>query len=409
MMAVSDLGWQIDHPASARASRVGPHVTSADNPRRITFRTRDIADLMAGAMWLIHTGNAGTLPDVPIVLWHGLRDPKAAFGSPNSDHKGGVASDHNWLDHPWEVATGVAAYDRHMNDPKHHDAHRVFEAVEARLTAPGHRPAVRWGGRPWATDAGWTAYRRGYRDCMHWVIGTTDPVRIRAAADHLRTWFAPPHSEAHVKTYQRRLGIADDGQWGPGSVAAMRTEQRRLGVPATGLPGDVATLAAWAREDADPRKSFDPAVLAQVEQSLDALGYAGVDVWAKTRAYQQDHGLDPADGLPRAPTREHLEDTMTTLPEQIAAAVWAHRIGKEDAAARSWLRGGNLKAGRAQSASQEAAATIVGQDAAIKALTEALATQQQINPQQLEDAVNRAMTNALAGLKADVTLTIEEA
>src|SRR5690606_23530741 len=142
------------------------------NPRHIGFRNHATANLLAAAMWLIHTGNGGKYPDYHVYHWHGIRPLSAGFGSDNSDHHAGVAMDLNWLEHPWEVRTGITAYNRHMvvDDTQH----KMFASVEDRLTVPGKLPVVRWCGRSWKTDMGWTAYAPGNRDCMHWVIGTRD-------------------------------------------------------------------------------------------------------------------------------------------------------------------------------------------------------------------------------------------
>lgn len=256
-MPVSDLGWQsIDKP---NAFRVGPHVPNSTSPRLIGFRDNDVADILATSMWLLRTGNGGKYPDIRINNWHGHRDKNAPFGARNSDHHAGVADDKNGAKHPWEVAVGVSAYEAHMANPALKLEHECMASVEKRLTPPGALPVARWCGIPWRTDMGWTAYARGYRDCMHWVIGTTNRARISAAAKHVRSFFVPPRTVEDIKNIQKRIGVAADGDYQDKSIAAMRKEQKRLGVPATGLPGDVATRKAWAKEDATSKPSPAPA------------------------------------------------------------------------------------------------------------------------------------------------------
>ena len=257
VIATTGQGWTVHRPQPAGASRPGPHAANASNPRAISFRTTDIADLHAGMMWLVHTGNGGRLPDVPVRLWHGSRPLDAGFGSQNSDHKAQVASDINWDLHLWEQATGRYAYEkRDINNPILAGQHALFAAVEARLTVPGKRPVLRWCGRVWLNTRGW-GYPVGYRDCMHWVIeGPPDTARIAEAATRLRSWFVPPRTVDDVKAWQSRINsrakkiglstpLALDGSFGPKSVAGMRRLQKWLGVTATGLPGDVATWRAW--------------------------------------------------------------------------------------------------------------------------------------------------------------------
>lgn len=311
-MTTSDLGWTIAHDPARRTSRVGPHLVTGGNPRRIAFRDRDVADLLAATMWLLHVDAA------PVVLWHGLRDPAATFGSPNSDHKAGVAMDVNWSAHPWERTVGTAAYDRHMSTRSLRAEHEAFAQVEARMTPPGARPVVRWCGRPWTTDAGWTAYPRGYRDCMHWVIGTTDRTRIRAAAAHLRTWFRPPATEGDVRTLQRLVRVTPDGLWGPASTGAMRTLQRALGVPPTGLPGDEATRTALAHDlGLDPTATYPD--LEDTMSKIDEL----LDEVRATKALARQ-------------TRDEVRAT----PKRTARAVWARTL--YGFAAHWWLRRGSL-------------------------------------------------------------------
>ena len=289
VIATTNQGWTVHRPQLSGARRPGPHATNASNPREITFRDAAVADLHSAAMWLIHTGNGGRLPDVPVRLWHGSRPLDASFGSDRSDHKAQVAMDINWDVHLWEEATGRAAYEKNdIHNPRLADDHRLFAAVEARLVVPGQRPVVRWCGLAWLNTRGW-GYPVGYRDCMHWTIeGPPDYGRINAAVAHLHTWFVPPRTTGDVIAWQERVGTTTDGSWGVASVAAMRRLQRDLGVPATGLPGDLATWRAWkAKTTTTPptgslTMSDVKTILARLD-TLDAkVGRVPRDVWQRT-------------------------------------------------------------------------------------------------------------------------------
>lgn len=240
----SDLGWTITSDIPT-AKRVAPHIIGNGNGREIWFRNNATADLLVATMWMIHTGCGGRRKDYPVVYFHGFRPRSADFGSPNSDHKAGVAFDVNWHEHPWERTIGTAKYDAHMSSSAYKTSHALFDAVEKFMTPPNSRPIVRWCGRPWKTPAGWTAYPRGYRDCMHWVIEAPDWKRINAARDWLHTWFVPPRTVEDIKAWQRRVGAKADGLWNAGSIKAMRAYQKKMGVRQTGLPGDKATWAAY--------------------------------------------------------------------------------------------------------------------------------------------------------------------
>lgn len=253
----SDLGWTITSDAPT-AKRVAPHIIGSGNGREIWFRNNATADLLVATMWLIHTGCGGRRKDYPVLYFHGFRPRAADFGSPNSDHKAGVAFDVNWHEHPWERSVGKAKYDAHMSSSAHKTSHALFDAVEKFMTPPNSRPIVRWCGRPWKTPAGWTAYSRGYRDCMHWVIEAPDWKRINAARDWLHTWFVPPRTVADIKAWQRRVGTADDGLWNAGSIKAMRAYQKKMGVRQTGLPGDKATWTAYKNSLKKPEPEPEP-------------------------------------------------------------------------------------------------------------------------------------------------------
>lgn len=247
IIATSALGWDIENPQVFTASRPGPHYANAYDQREIWFRNPAVADLLAATMWLIHTGNAGQYPDVYVESWHGARALEAQNGTDNSDHKAGSAMDVNGADHPWEPLIGSTKFNAHMNSTYYANDHRVFAAVQQRMVAPNLRPVVRW-----AADTSWkntsgAGYKYGIRDCMHWVIEEPDHPRIERHAEWLHTWFVPPRNVEDIKAFQRAIGVTADGQFGNGSKAATRRVQRLLGVPATGLPGDVATLRALMR------------------------------------------------------------------------------------------------------------------------------------------------------------------
>src|SRR5690606_21673237 len=101
-------------------------------------------------------------------------------------------------------------------------------------------------------------------------------------------------------------------------------------------------------------------------------------------------------------------DQLVEAVDGIPRDVWAHLIGKEQEPARSWLRGGNLKAGRAQAAAQDAATLIAAQGAALDALTAAVAAQQGVDVEELRAAVRRAVADAVGDVRADVTLTLAD-
>lgn len=335
------LGWT--SPSGSGSKRIGPHIAHPTNPRLLTMRNDATADLIAAVWWLTHTGNGNQSDMVYVSQLHTARDPGAQFGTGNSDHKAWVAMDQNWNVHTWEVATGSAAYDAHMASKALARQHAMFAAIEKRLAA-GKTPVIRWCGRPWRTDMGWMAYARGHRDCMHWVIGTTNWSRINAAAASLRTWFKPPRTVGDVQKVQRAIGVEDDGVWGHGSVKAMYAWERKNGLTPTGLPG---TVAFWRKVDqpkkpepVDPWSKVSKAYVRQAQEMLADIrrpngkpyytgaidGSPGKATRDATTAFQRDQKLTP-DGMfgdgtraraQQVLARQREEDRMEELAEKLA-------------------------------------------------------------------------------------------
>lgn len=297
VIATTNIGWAVVKPQLSGAKRPGPHTPTPGNGREIGFRDSDVADLLAGAMWLTHTGNAGKLPDEDIYLWHGSRSLSASFGSDRSDHKAQAAMDQNWPDHPWEEEIGQAAYDKHMDDRKHAPAHKLYRAVQARLTPPGGgRPVVRWCGEAWTLPNG-AGYPVGFRDCMHWAIETQDNARIKAAVAHLHSFFVPPRAKNEIGELQDIIGASRDNQWGPKAKKAMRAFERELGVPRTGLPGSVAFWQAYRALFDSTYSTFLPRDIKAAQKLLAKAGFY----------------TDKIDHLPGPNFRKAMRRAQTTL------------------------------------------------------------------------------------------------
>lgn len=247
IIATSALGWTIESPQVFTADRPGPHYPTSTDQREIKFRNPAVADLLSATMWLIHTGVAGAYPDVYVKNWHGARALDATTGSQNSDHKAGAAMDINGPEHPWEVQIGTYKYNQHASSTTWTNVHRVFNAAQKKMVAPNIRPVVRWAGDSTWMNTKYSGYPVGLRDCMHFCIEEPDHPRIERVNEWLHTWFVPPKNVADIVAWQQMVGTPADGWYGNGSIAATRRFQRSLGVPATGLPGDVATLRAQMR------------------------------------------------------------------------------------------------------------------------------------------------------------------
>lgn len=320
-MSTSGLGWTSMTVSGVR--RVGPHVPSTSNPREITFRNNATADLLAAAMWLLHTGNGRKADRVYVSQWHGLRPENAGFGSSNSEHPKGVAMDVNWSWHPWEKTVGTTAYDAHMTSSTYKRFHAMCAAIVKSLGG-----SVQWCGQEWFNHQGLGYSRRyGNRDCMHWVVvGPPNWDKINADAARLRKWFQPPRTAGEIKKLQQILGLTPDGSWGHGSVDAMWKWEADHGLTPTGLPGTVAFWEAYSKEQKpDSNEGFPESTIKIVQTALNKVmggdpkvgslvplaldGSLGPDTRKVVKRFQNLTGLK-SDELPGAATQQKLDEVV---------------------------------------------------------------------------------------------------
>lgn len=126
---------------------------------------------------------------------------------------------------------------------------------------------------------------------------------------------------APVRRLQVKLGIADDGDFGPGTEKAVRDFQKKNGLTADGIAGPDTFTAMGLPELVLLRKGSRGAAVKRLQEALGigADGIFGSGTEKAVKAFQSKNGLD-ADGLAGPETLARLDAFEEMTPEVAEAA-----------------------------------------------------------------------------------------
>ncbi|MEM9710369.1 MAG: peptidoglycan-binding protein [Pseudomonadota bacterium] len=126
---------------------------------------------------------------------------------------------------------------------------------------------------------------------------------------------------APVKRLQEKLGIAADGDFGPGTEAAVKAFQEKAGLAVDGIAGPDTFAAIGLPELVLLRKGTRGEQVKKLQEGLGigADGIFGSGTEAAVKAFQTENGLD-ADGLAGPETLAKLEAFEEMTPEVAKAA-----------------------------------------------------------------------------------------
>lgn len=121
---------------------------------------------------------------------------------------------------------------------------------------------------------------------------------------------------APVKRLQEKLGIAADGDFGPGTEKALRDYQAANGLAVDGIAGPDTFSAMGLHELILLRKGSRGAAVKKLQEGLGigADGIFGSGTEAKVKEFQTANGLD-ADGLAGPETLAKLDTFEEITPE----------------------------------------------------------------------------------------------
>lgn len=125
---------------------------------------------------------------------------------------------------------------------------------------------------------------------------------------------------APVKRLQEKLGVAADGDFGPGTQAAVKAFQTKAGLAADGIAGPDTFTALGLHELVLLRRGTRGEAVKKLQEGLGigADGIFGAGTEAAVKAFQTEHGLE-ADGLAGPETLAKL-DAFEEMTPQVAKA-----------------------------------------------------------------------------------------
>ncbi|MBF9035756.1 peptidoglycan-binding protein [Rhodobacterales bacterium HKCCE2091] len=126
---------------------------------------------------------------------------------------------------------------------------------------------------------------------------------------------------APVKRLQERLGIAADGDFGPGTEAAVKKFQAEAGLAADGIAGPDTFTALGMPELVLLRRGSRGAAVKKLQEALGigADGIFGRGTEAAVKSFQEANGLD-ADGLAGPETLAKIDAFEEVTEETVAKA-----------------------------------------------------------------------------------------
>ena len=126
---------------------------------------------------------------------------------------------------------------------------------------------------------------------------------------------------APVKRLQEKLGIAADGDFGPGTEAAVKAFQEKAGLAVDGIAGPDTFTALGLPELVLLRKGTRGAQVKKLQEALGigADGIFGSGTEAAVKAFQEENGLD-VDGLAGPETLAKMNSFEEMTPEVAEAA-----------------------------------------------------------------------------------------
>ena len=126
---------------------------------------------------------------------------------------------------------------------------------------------------------------------------------------------------APVRRLQRRLGIADDGDFGPGTERAVKEFQGAHNLAIDGIAGPDTFMALDMPELVLLRRGTRGETVKQLQQGLGltADGIFGPGTEKAVRAFQEANGLD-ADGLAGPETLAKMDAFASITEDSIAKA-----------------------------------------------------------------------------------------
>ena len=151
---------------------------------------------------------------------------------------------------------------------------------------------------------------------------------------------------APVKRLQEHLGIAADGDFGPGTERALRAYQEANGLAVDGIAGPDTFTAMGLHELVLLRKGSRGAAVKKLQEALGigADGIFGKGTAAAVMAFQTEKGLD-ADGLAGPETLAMLDAFEEMTPEVAQKATVQPDEEHFESEPMPEIDGGNVVAG----------------------------------------------------------------